>query len=249
MLNARARHAVLAALLFSGGAAFASGPLVAEWAVPLRDLVSRRVRCAIPDGGVRVTAFDSFRPSPDDCPLTPLLCATPAARAEVLRRVDAGTLTFPTPVSVGFSDAEGRFEVALEQHGIALIECAEGPHYLAPSGLDTLIEDPTVEYSPGPPTVPEDAGRLLVINPWRRTVRVSNSPEDCAWATTLDGAPHTRAPDDGTFSDGVHALAGGDVRRPGQHARPGRRARRRRGARRARRGSRADAPPAAPLAR
>ena len=54
MLNARARHAVLAALLFSGGAAFASAPLVAEWAVPLRDLVSRRVRCAIPDGGVRV---------------------------------------------------------------------------------------------------------------------------------------------------------------------------------------------------
>ncbi|MEW5738680.1 MAG: hypothetical protein AB1938_07115 [Myxococcota bacterium] len=132
------------------------------------------------------------------------------ARAEVLRRLDAGTLTFPAPHQTTRTDGLGWFEVSLEEHGLVVIECADETLFHAPSNLSFL--EPDFEVSALPPggegTI---EGKVLVINPWTRRTAVadpSSWPQlpsalvHYAWATTLEGKPLVMAPSSGLLSDG-----------------------------------------------
>jgi len=202
-----------AALGKTPSAADAGSSLVVDLAVPLRHTMLKRARCTLPDGGARVSVFDAHRVSEADCEVFPLACGTVEARAEVLRRLDAGTLVFPTPHFTTRTDALGWFEAPLEDDGLVVVECAgEATIFHAPSGLDRSFTDPTVELSeelPGGDGTIE--GRVLVINPWTRRTEVVEpakwaglSPRliGHAWATTLEGPALMKAPSKSLLSAG-----------------------------------------------
>lgn len=191
---------------------------VAPVALPFRHLVLKRARCAIPDGGARVTAFDSATVSDADCERWPLMCATPTSRADVLRHLDAGTLEFPVPQHTALTDGLGWFEVPLEASGLVMIECADTTLFYAPPHYEQDFADPTLElFPPSLPFQPESGERVLLINPWTRQTSVvdraalsSQPPALLArtWATTLDGPPLTKSPMSSAFLDGkVHTFA------------------------------------------
>lgn len=129
--------------------------------------------------GDRATWLDHFaiheRPSDvgRDCARWPMACSSDGARAEVLRRFDAGTLEFPEALGRTKTDAHGRFSlvtntrdafvVAWKDWKLALAEDELAPWKDLRLAFDTSARD-RVELQPWNPG-------LVVINPFTRQAK------------------------------------------------------------------------------
>lgn len=181
-------------------------PLIANWASPQRPPFSARVLCAIPDGGVRVSAFGAFSEFDSDCELSPLNCTGLSARDSILSRLDGG-LPFPTPHHVVNSDADGYFRIPFENRGLLVFECADDSYFYSSAGV-VIRDEPTqrLQLTRHQRKFDTDAG-LLVVNPWTRRVafidgaKWREQPEALvgfSWATSLDDAKQILSPSDDT---------------------------------------------------
>lgn len=166
-----------------------------------------RVLCDVPDGGALVSVFGdaSAWSSPElGCAVFPLACAKESARQQVL---DGGALAYPAPRREVRTDAEGWFEVELDDDSLLFIDCGAhaGIHTVRPPWQDERAWQLSLRTATRP-DFPDGAARVLVVNPFTRQRAVltretwAKAPVALlreAWMTTepLDGgAPRTKLP-------------------------------------------------------
>ena len=106
-----------------------------------------------------------------DCARWPLACFTAAARAEVLRQWDAGTLAFPEPLAKTKTGADGRFSFPSSSRQSFVVAWKAGELTRSENELGPW-EDLELAFTPPPDVeLTEWATALLVVNPWTREVR------------------------------------------------------------------------------